>query len=115
MFCTVSLSYVIGARLHVRSPGPFALRVYSWVRTSDKDLRCVVYLTLQSFKGTDETFGGFPDRLKHLLTETIENLAVECIVFPAYEVCFALSPCRLRLNFVVIRQKESWCGSKAAF
>ena len=45
-----------------------------------------IYLTELSFNGTDETFGGFPDRLQHILTETIENVAVECIVFPAYEV-----------------------------
>lgn len=38
------------------------------------------------FKGTDSTFGGFPERLQHILSETIEHSKVECIVFPAYEV-----------------------------
>lgn len=31
------------------------------------------------------TFADFPGRLQHVLSETIENVAVECIVFPAYE------------------------------
>lgn len=41
---------------------------------------------MRSFKGTDSTFGGFPERLQHVLSETIPNVTVECIVFPAYEV-----------------------------
>ncbi|KAF8524581.1 hypothetical protein BU17DRAFT_84618 [Hysterangium stoloniferum] len=40
---------------------------------------------IHGFKGTDETFGGFPQRLQHILTETITGVAVECIVFPSYE------------------------------
>lgn len=38
-----------------------------------------------SFKGTDTTFVDFPARLQHVLSETIENIVAECIVFPAYE------------------------------
>lgn len=38
------------------------------------------------FKGNDATFGPFPDRLRHVLAETIDNVIVETIVFPAYEV-----------------------------
>ncbi|KAF8497348.1 hypothetical protein JB92DRAFT_2745657 [Gautieria morchelliformis] len=48
-----------------------------------QDLLLCIFI--HGFKGTDETFGDFPERLRHLLTETIENVAVECIVFPAYE------------------------------
>ena len=45
------------------------------------------------FKGTDSTFGSFPERLQHTLSETIENVKVESVVFPAYEVrCCAFSP-----------------------
>jgi hypothetical protein len=39
-----------------------------------------------SFKGDDSTFGDFPPRLTHILQETIENVTVESLVFPAYEV-----------------------------
>jgi hypothetical protein len=39
-----------------------------------------------SFKGTDETFGRFPELLQRILTETISGIAVECIVFPTFEV-----------------------------
>lgn len=48
------------------------------------DLLLVVFV--HGFKGTDETFGAFPKRLQHILTETIAQVSVECIVFPAYEV-----------------------------
>lgn len=48
------------------------------------DLLIVVFV--HGFKGTDETFGGFPERLQHILSETISDVAVECLVFPAYEV-----------------------------
>ncbi|KAJ6628805.1 hypothetical protein B0H10DRAFT_1940185 [Mycena sp. CBHHK59/15] len=47
------------------------------------DLLIVVFI--HGFKGTDETFGAFPERLQHMLSETISNASVECIVFPAYE------------------------------
>ena len=43
-------------------------------------------LNAASFKGTDTTFGSFPSRLTHVLSETIDNVRVESIVFPAYEV-----------------------------
>lgn len=48
-----------------------------------KDLLLVVFI--HGFKGTDSTFGSFPSRLEHILTETMDNVAVECTVFPAYE------------------------------
>ncbi|KAI6152183.1 hypothetical protein BKA82DRAFT_993642 [Pisolithus tinctorius] len=48
-----------------------------------KDLLLIIFI--HGFKGTDSTFGSFPSRLEHILTETMDNVAVECIVFPAYE------------------------------
>jgi hypothetical protein len=46
----------------------------------------LIIVFVHGFKGTDETFGAFPQRLQHVLTETIAQVSVECIVFPAYEV-----------------------------
>jgi hypothetical protein len=46
----------------------------------------LIVVFVHGFKGTDETFGGFPDRLQHILAETISHVSVECLVFPAYEV-----------------------------
>ncbi|KAJ6515703.1 hypothetical protein C8R45DRAFT_810422 [Mycena sanguinolenta] len=46
----------------------------------------VIVVFIHGFKGTDSTFGEFPNRLTHILTETIPSTSVECIVFPAYEV-----------------------------
>lgn len=40
---------------------------------------------IHGFKGTDQTFREFPKRLEHILSETISNVKVECLVFPAYE------------------------------
>ncbi|KZT72503.1 hypothetical protein DAEQUDRAFT_663996 [Daedalea quercina L-15889] len=48
------------------------------------DLLLVIYI--HGFKGTDSTFAQFPQRLQHILSETIEKTIVECVVFPAYEV-----------------------------
>ncbi|KAI0065903.1 hypothetical protein BV25DRAFT_1797809 [Artomyces pyxidatus] len=45
----------------------------------------LLVIFIHGFKGTDTTFGSFPNRLQHVLTETIEGVTVECIVFPAYE------------------------------
>ena len=54
-------------------------------------------LNAASLKGTDTTFGSFPSRLTHVLSETIDNVRVESIVFPAYEVwlytCHILAQC----------------------
>jgi hypothetical protein len=41
-----------------------------------------------SFKGNDTTFGNFPSRLQHILSETIQDTLIESIVFPAYDVRF---------------------------
>jgi hypothetical protein len=38
------------------------------------------------FKGDDATFGDFPSRLQHMLSETVQGMVIESIVFPAYEV-----------------------------
>ncbi|KAI0368101.1 hypothetical protein BV20DRAFT_1045197 [Pilatotrama ljubarskyi] len=51
--------------------------------TSPTDLVLIVFI--HGFKGTDSTFGEFPQRLQHILAETLVNTAVESIVFPAYE------------------------------
>ncbi|KAF8195699.1 hypothetical protein K438DRAFT_1718952 [Mycena galopus ATCC 62051] len=45
----------------------------------------VIVVFIHGFKGTDTTFGEFPARLKHILTETVPNTSVEVIVFPQYE------------------------------
>ncbi|KAH9951736.1 hypothetical protein B0H21DRAFT_842833, partial [Amylocystis lapponica] len=51
----------------------------------------ILLVFIHGFKGTDDTFAGFPDRLRHILAETLKDVVVESIVFPAYEV----RPCLL--------------------
>jgi hypothetical protein len=46
----------------------------------------VLIIFIHGFKGTDSTFGEFPNRLENVLGGTVPGLKAECIVFPAYEV-----------------------------
>lgn len=48
----------------------------------------LLIIFIHGFKGTDETFGDFPKRLEHVLSETVDNMRVESVLFPAYEVRF---------------------------
>ncbi|KAF8165537.1 hypothetical protein B0H34DRAFT_649403 [Crassisporium funariophilum] len=50
---------------------------------SEPEILLVVYI--HGFKGTDTTFGDFPQRLEHILSETIPHVVVESLIFPAYE------------------------------
>ena len=52
--------------------------------TTKVELLLLVYI--HGFKGTDESFEKFPERLEHMLSETIPDVIVESKVFPAYEV-----------------------------
>jgi len=47
------------------------------------DLLLVVFI--HGFKGDDTTFRSFPERLQHVLSETIKDIIVESVVFPVYE------------------------------
>ncbi|KAG7449035.1 uncharacterized protein BT62DRAFT_888030 [Guyanagaster necrorhizus] len=47
------------------------------------DLLLLVFI--HGFKGDDETFLQFPQRIQHVLSGTIPDCTVESIVFPAYE------------------------------
>lgn len=68
-----------------RKVAPQSLGLDSLVMaTQESDLVLVIFI--HGFKGTDETFGDFPQRLQHLLLETLEHSTVEVVVFPAYEV-----------------------------
>lgn len=51
---------------------------------SSSNLLLVIFI--HGFKGNDNTFKGFPKRLQHVLSEGIDDICVESIVFPAYEV-----------------------------
>ncbi len=57
------------------------------------DLLLLVFI--HGFKGDDETFLQFPQRMKHVLSDTIPDCAVESIVFPVYEVRSPDSACSL--------------------
>lgn len=73
------------------------------------DLLLLIFI--HGFKGTDSSFAEFPQRLEHILTETLPDLKAESIVFPAYEVCayFHVSSMYLFHSF---RPKENWFVDK---
>lgn len=61
----------------------------------------VLLIFIHGFKGTDSSFEQFPNRLEHLLAETIPGIQVECVTFPAYEVVSPVSS-RLVPFFLII-------------
>ncbi|KAG5653022.1 hypothetical protein H0H81_002644 [Sphagnurus paluster] len=50
-----------------------------------KHTELLLVVFVHGFKGTDQTFGDFPDRLQHILAETTSDVKAECLIFPAYE------------------------------
>lgn len=50
----------------------------------EQEILLLIYI--HGFKGTDTTFAEFPERLEHVLSETIPHVKVESLIFPAYEV-----------------------------
>ena len=46
----------------------------------------LLLIYIHGFKGTDDTFAEFPERLEHILSETLPHVKVESLIFPAYEV-----------------------------
>ncbi|KAH7914406.1 hypothetical protein BJ138DRAFT_1177332, partial [Hygrophoropsis aurantiaca] len=76
-----------------------------------QDLLLVIFI--HGFKGTESSFGSFPSRLEHILTETIDNVHVKCAVFPAYEtkgklVCDVHHYCGLRVmsSWLTVEQQD---------
>lgn len=51
----------------------------------------LILVFIHGFKGNDETFLGFPQRLQHVLQDTIPNCNVDALIFPAYEVRTSLA------------------------
>ncbi|TCD70412.1 hypothetical protein EIP91_003493 [Steccherinum ochraceum] len=85
-------------------------------QTGPQDLLLVVFI--HGFKGTDTTFGKFPERLRHVLSETIPNVVVETIVFPAYETKGELNAAVVRFadwltNLTVQREVANGVGGGA--
>ncbi|KAH9938308.1 uncharacterized protein B0H18DRAFT_10339 [Fomitopsis serialis] len=80
------------------------------------DLLLVIFI--HGFKGTDSTFVQFPQRLQHILSETIQNTVVECVVFPAYETKGDLTEAVVRFadwltNLTVQREVANGTGGGA--
>ncbi|KAH6915132.1 hypothetical protein BKA70DRAFT_1368913 [Coprinopsis sp. MPI-PUGE-AT-0042] len=79
-----------------------------------KDNLLVIFI--HGFKGTDDTFEQFPQRIHHLLTESLTNVNVECIIFPAYETKGDLDKAIIRfadwLTTLTV-EREVACGQGA--
>ncbi|CAL1701039.1 unnamed protein product [Somion occarium] len=88
----------------------------SSAQTNPQDLLLVVFI--HGFKGTDSTFAQFPERLRHVLAETISDVVVESIVFPAYETKGELTAAVIRFadwltNLTVQREVAYGVGGGA--
>ena len=64
-------------RVSTKSPTP---------SLSKPEAEILLLIYIHGFKGTDETFAEFPERLGNILSETIPHIKVESVIFPAYEV-----------------------------
>ncbi|KAL4241881.1 putative lipase ROG1 family protein [Abortiporus biennis] len=81
-----------------------------------QDLLLVIFI--HGFKGTDSTFCQFPERLQHILSETISNVVVESVIFPAYETKGELNAAVIRFadwltNLTVQREVANGVGGGA--
>ncbi|KAG2013289.1 hypothetical protein CC2G_010218 [Coprinopsis cinerea AmutBmut pab1-1] len=99
----------------VTSPAP--LESSQALVHSPNDFLLVIFI--HGFKGSDETFDHFPQRLHHLLTHSLPNTKVECIVFPAYETKGELDKAIVRFadwltSLVVEREVASGGGAGSA-
>ncbi|EGG07974.1 Hypothetical protein MELLADRAFT_71595 [Melampsora larici-populina 98AG31] len=62
---------------------------------------------LHGFKGGDDTFGTFPERIKFLCSETWSNTQTESIVYPAYDTRGSLAKAsELFLDWLTVKTSE---------
>jgi len=45
----------------------------------------LLIIFIHGFKGSDRTFHAFPQRLQHILSESLSDTTIECITFPVWE------------------------------
>ncbi|KAI0682902.1 hypothetical protein BC835DRAFT_1531179 [Cytidiella melzeri] len=84
--------------------------------SSPQELLLIIFI--HGFKGTESTFGKFPERLQHTLSTTVQNIHVESILFPAYETKGELNAAVIRFadwltNLVVQKEVAHGTGGGA--
>ncbi|KAF5363415.1 hypothetical protein D9756_000382 [Leucocoprinus leucothites] len=87
------------------------------IRKTNSEILLVVFI--HGFKGGDNTFKEFPQRLQHVLSESVDNICVESIVFPAYETKGELNAAVTRFadwltTLTVQRENEHGGGAGSA-
>jgi len=85
-------------RASTKSPTPRA----DDLALSKPEPEILLLIYIHGFKGTDETFADFPERLEHILSETIPHIKVESVIFPAYEVMPLFWPVKTRSDVYYI-------------
>ncbi|KAH9999797.1 hypothetical protein BJV77DRAFT_1063979 [Russula vinacea] len=53
--------------------------------TQQTPLDVILIIFIHGFKGDDTTFGDFPSRLQHILSETVQGAVIESVLFPSYD------------------------------
>jgi hypothetical protein len=72
-------------RPSAKSPAP-TTRGLDTLALTKPEPEILLLIYIHGFKGTDDTFAEFPERLEHILSETIPHVRIESLIFPAYEV-----------------------------
>ncbi|KAG0648861.1 hypothetical protein D0Z07_4915 [Hyphodiscus hymeniophilus] len=60
---------------------------------------------IHGFKGGDDTFGGFPEQLRALVSHGLPKVDVQAIVYPKFETRGDLAECDLRLMISRLQEK----------
>jgi hypothetical protein len=55
----------------------------------------LLVIFIHGFKGDDQSFQAFPQRLQHILSESLSDTTIECITFPAWEARLLVFSSRL--------------------
>ncbi|KAM6496053.1 hypothetical protein JOM56_008759 [Amanita muscaria] len=80
---------------------------------SPSDLLLIIFI--HGFKGDDKTFGVFPQRVQHILSQSLPNTVIESIVFPVYETKGDLTEAVARfvewLTTLTVEKEQGAAGS----
>ncbi|PFH51273.1 hypothetical protein AMATHDRAFT_191560 [Amanita thiersii Skay4041] len=83
--------------------------------TEDSLKNLLIIVFIHGFKGNDETFDQFPERLRHMLAQSLSFFAIECTVFPAYETKGDLTAAVARfvewLTVLTVEREQGIAGS----
>ncbi|KAF8631606.1 hypothetical protein AX15_002353 [Amanita polypyramis BW_CC] len=83
--------------------------------TNPHNTSFLLVIFIHGFKGDDKTFDTFPQRIHHILSESLLDTAIECIVFPSWETKGELTEAVARfvewLILLTVEKEQGKAGS----